>query len=131
MEALDEVHEDDLEPQHSQCDLSKDQVGVAWAKKIWAPALNQTGSWKVNSNPLLEHLWGDNHFDSLVAGKGLWVGRQAGGVPAVVAGELSGQVGGGLSRERAQVKIDFRVKTLSIDALTTPYVIGCKIQQTK
>lgn len=31
MEALDEVHEDDLEPQHSQCDLSKDQVGVAWA----------------------------------------------------------------------------------------------------
>jgi hypothetical protein len=37
-----------------------------------------------------------------VALEGLGVGGQAGGVPAVVAGELAGQVGGGVVlRERA------------------------------
>ncbi|GIM00221.1 hypothetical protein Vretimale_5371, partial [Volvox reticuliferus] len=38
-----------------------------------------------------------------VALEGLWVGRQTGGVPAVVAGELASQVGRDIAlRERAQ-----------------------------
>ena len=44
-----------------------------------------------------------DHFQLTVFGEGLWVSREASSVPAVVAGELAGEIGRGLAGEWAQV----------------------------
>ncbi|KAM3412329.1 hypothetical protein ACQJBY_003806 [Aegilops geniculata] len=45
-----------------------------------------------------------DHLELPVLGKGLGVGREPGGVPPVVAGELAGQVARGVTGKRAEVE---------------------------
>jgi hypothetical protein len=119
-EALDEAHEDDLEAEHGQDALRVHQVGVA---QVVQPALREDlraglephGLLEVHAHPLLQHLRGDaaqrtqhrpppvDHLQRPVPRERLRVRGQPGGVPAVVAGELAGQVRGRLGGEGAQV----------------------------
>ncbi|CAL9204102.1 unnamed protein product [Musa hybrid cultivar] len=116
---LDGAHQYDLAGPDGQNTLGVDQAGVA---QVVQPALAEDLGARLEPHRLPEldpvarqQLREDatqgaqhgppavDHLQLPVLGEGLRVGRQPGGVPPVVAGELAGEVGRGLAGEGAQV----------------------------
>ncbi|CAA6665405.1 unnamed protein product [Spirodela intermedia] len=117
--ALDGAHEDDLGGPDGQDALGVHQAGVpqvvepAFAEDL-GPGLEPHGLAELDAvagQQLREHAPEGaehgppavDHLQLPVLREGLGVGGQPGGVPAVVAGELAGQVRWGLAGEGAQV----------------------------
>uniref|UniRef100_A0A2P2LQR3 Chlorophyll a-b binding proteinic n=1 Tax=Rhizophora mucronata TaxID=61149 RepID=A0A2P2LQR3_RHIMU len=116
---LHSSHQDNLTSPDGQDALSMDQAGVAQVVKatlaedlgsgLEPDSLTELDS--ITSQQLREDTAeGSKHGPSAVdhlelpiPGKGLWVSREPSGVPAVVTGELTSQVGWGLTREWPQV----------------------------
>ncbi|CAL9121091.1 unnamed protein product [Musa acuminata var. zebrina] len=117
--ALDGAHQDDLAGPDGEDALGVDQAGVAevvqaaLAKDLRAglepdglAELDAVAGEELGEDAAEGAEHGPAAVDDLqlpVLGEGLGVGGEAGGVPAVVARELTGQVGGGLAGEGAEV----------------------------
>ena len=117
--ALDGAHEEDLGGPDGQDALRVHQAGVAQVVQAalaedLGPGLEPHGLAELDAvagQQLREDAAqgaehgppGVDHLQLAVLGEGLGVGEEPGGVPAVVAGELAGQVGGSLAGEGAQV----------------------------
>ncbi|CAL5065276.1 unnamed protein product [Urochloa decumbens] len=117
--ALDGAHEHDLACPDGEDALRVDQAGVA--EVVEAALAEDLGSrlepdglaeldavageeLREDAAERAEHgPAGMDHLQLAVLGEGLRVGGEPRGVPAVVAGELAGQVARGLAGERAQV----------------------------
>ena len=109
--SLNESHEQHLGEGHGDDGLGVDE---GWVSEVVESVLSEDGGSglephsgvsKVNGSVAGEELWGDasegsqhgpagvDHLALSVAGKGLWVSRETGGIPSVISWVLSGEVG--------------------------------------